>query len=241
MITLGPLLFAVALAALGLQQCVYADFIQGPFIAPDWVPWRTLLALASGAALAGAGVAFAAGKRIRPAATLLAIVLALEVIFFHLPTPAAILNDGIARTRALEALVMFATALMLAGGGSLAGRLLIGLPMAVFGVQHYMYARFVAAEVPKWIPGPFAWTYIAGVAFIVAAAAIVFDWKRRLAATWLGVMFALWVIVLHTPRVIASPHNPNELNSALVALAMCGASWTLAVRSGDAARARRGI
>ena len=238
MITLGPLLFAVALAALGLQQCVYADFVQGPLIAPGWLPWRMPLALASGAALAGGGVAIAAGKRIRPAATLVAIVLALIVIGFHLATPAAILNDGIARTRALEALVMLGTALMLAGGGSTVGRLLIGLPMAVFGVQHFMYAPFVAAVIPGWIPAPLAWTYFTGIAFIAAGAAIVFDWKPRLAATWLGVMFAVWVIVLHTPRVIAAPHNPNELNSALVALAMCGASWTLVVRSGDVGHRR---
>jgi len=192
----GPVAFAAAMAALGVQQCVYANFVPGPLMAPDWLPWRTLLAVASGAALAGGGAAIAAGKRVRPAATVVTIVLALIVIFFHLPTPAAILYDGIARTRALEALVMFATALMLAGGGPLTGRWLTGIPMAVFGVQHFMYARFVVTEIPRWIPGPLAWTYITGIAFIAAAAAIVVDRNARLAATWLGVMFGLWVIGL---------------------------------------------
>ena len=44
----------------------------------------------------------------------------------------------------------------------------------------------------------------------------------------LGLMFFLWVILLHSPRVAASPRNQNEWNSFLVALAICGASWILA-------------
>jgi hypothetical protein len=49
-----------------------------------------------------------------------------------------------------------------------------------------------------------------------------------LAATLSGLMFFLWVISLHLPRVAAAVHNGDEWTSAFVALAMCGGSWVLA-------------
>jgi uncharacterized membrane protein YphA (DoxX/SURF4 family) len=50
----------------------------------------------------------------------------------------------------------------------------------------------------------------------------------RMAATWLGIMFLLWFIVLHVPRSIAACHNGDEWNSAFVALAFGGASFIVA-------------
>jgi len=44
-------------------------------------------------------------------------------------------------------------------------------------------------------------------------------------------MFFLWVISLHAPRVIASPHNADELISLFVALAFSGTSFLLAAYS----------
>jgi hypothetical protein len=41
-------------------------------------------------------------------------------------------------------------------------------------------------------------------------------------------MFFLWVVIVHAPRIAASPHNGNEWNSGLVALAICGAAWIVA-------------
>jgi uncharacterized membrane protein YphA (DoxX/SURF4 family) len=52
--------------------------------------------------------------------------------------------------------------------------------------------------------------------------------KAQLAAALLGLMFFLWFLLLHLPRVVARLDNGNEWNSALVALALCGGSWFLA-------------
>jgi uncharacterized membrane protein YphA (DoxX/SURF4 family) len=87
------------------------------------------------------------------------------------------------------------------------GRLLFALPLIIFGIQHfmYMYARYVATLVPSSIPGPLFWAVFVGIAFLVSAISIVTLIKGRLAATWLGIMFLLWVMILHLPRVTASP------------------------------------
>jgi hypothetical protein len=41
-------------------------------------------------------------------------------------------------------------------------------------------------------------------------------------------MFLLWVVVLHAPRVAASPHNGDEWSSLFVALALGGGALILA-------------
>jgi hypothetical protein len=72
------------------------------------------------------------------------------------------------------------------------------------------------------------WVYLTGVGMIVAGLCIALKKLGGLAAAWLGIMFLLWVIVLHGPRVAAQPRNADELSSLLVALAMGGASFVVA-------------
>jgi hypothetical protein len=67
-----------------------------------------------------------------------------------------------------------------------------------------------------------------GVAFFAAALSIVTGKKINVAATLLGTMFLLWVIILHMPRVAAAPGNGTEWTSEFVALAFGGASFLMA-------------
>jgi uncharacterized membrane protein YphA (DoxX/SURF4 family) len=115
-------------------------------------------------------------------------------------------------------------------GGSLfeVGRFLFAISLLVFGIQHLMYGAFVATLIPKWIPGHLFWAYFVGGAFIAAALAIVSGKLAPLAATLLGTMFFLWVVMLHAPRVVGALHNANEWTSLFVALAMSGGSWIVA-------------
>jgi uncharacterized membrane protein len=44
----------------------------------------------------------------------------------------------------------------------------------------------------------------------------------------LGVMFFLFVVLLHIPRIVGNSSDGNEWTSGFVALAMCGGAWILA-------------
>jgi hypothetical protein len=110
------------------------------------------------------------------------------------------------------------------------GRVLFAVSLVVFGVQHFLYARFIATLVPSWILGHLFWAYFVGIAFVAAALSLATQIKIGLAATWLGIMFLLWVLVLHLPRVAAALHNGNEWTSLFVALAMSGGAFMLAGR-----------
>ncbi len=96
--------------------------------------------------------------------------------------------------------------------------------MIFCGIEHFVYADFVATLVPSWIPGSMFWTFIAGIALIGAGAAIILRIKIRFVSTLTGIMIFLWFLVLHIPRAIADPtgHNGNECVSVFEALCFAG-------------------
>lgn len=225
----GSLFFCTAVVFLGIQQVAYGDFIQGVFIAPSWLPWRAFWAYLSGAALIVTSLGLGSIEERRVATISLATILLLMFLLFHVTAPLAILHDGIARTRAFETLAMGAMVLALLDAPlPTVGRLLFAVTLVVFGIQHFMYAGFVAAVVPSWIPWPLAWAYITGVAMIAAGMSLATGVQARMAALLLGLMFFLWVVLLHVPRLAAHLREEKEWNSAAVALAMCGAAWMFA-------------
>jgi uncharacterized membrane protein YphA (DoxX/SURF4 family) len=108
------------------------------------------------------------------------------------------------------------------------GRIFVAVSLVVFGVQHFIYGGFVATLVPAFMPGRLFWAYFVGVAFVAAAIGIFTRMLARPAATLLGVMFFLFVVLLHIPRIAGKSSDGNEWTSGFVALAMCGGAWILA-------------
>jgi uncharacterized membrane protein YphA (DoxX/SURF4 family) len=239
LITPGRLLFAVAMIAFGIQHLIFA--VTGAGLGPPWTPEYHLLAYFIGAGLIAASVGLAAGWQVRCAAIVVALIALVRVVICYAHRLAATPRDPGPWTSSFELLAMGGAGLVLAAtfanrgtrsgrGGALleSGRFLFAISLLVFGIQHLMYGAFVATLIPKWIPGHLFWAYFVGVAFIAAALAIVSGKLAPLAATLLGIMFLLWVVTLHAPRVVAALHNPNEWTSMFVALAMSGGAWIVA-------------
>src|SRR5438093_11364554 len=97
------------------------------------------------------------------------------------------------------------------------GRILVAISLIVFGVQHFMYGGFVAGLVPAFMPGRLFWAYFIGAAFIAAAAGILNKMLARPAATLLGVMFFLFVLLLHIPTIYLHSRYGNECTSGVFA------------------------
>src|SRR5688572_909840 len=92
------------------------------------------------------------------------------------------------------------------------GRYFLALPMLVFGIQHFLYAEFIVHLVPTWMPGRLVWTYFAGAALFASGLGIIINVLPRLAATLLGLMISIWVVVLHIPRVFQFPGDSEFIN-----------------------------
>jgi uncharacterized membrane protein len=227
----GRYFFALSMIAFGIQNLMYKGFVKGLELTPEWLPAHTFWAYLMGAVLIAGGAGIALKKHDRLGAAMLTLLYFSSVIFLRLPRAALAISDIGERTLLLEPLAIGCGAWMLAWR-SAKPRILFGISMIVFGIDHFQILRFIARLIPSWLPSPMFWAIFTGAAFIAAGLSIVTRWQIRLGATLLGLMLFSWVILLHAPRVARSLHdslhNPDEWNSLFVALALCGVSWVIA-------------
>jgi hypothetical protein len=110
------------------------------------------------------------------------------------------------------------------------GYILFSVPILCFGLVHFLHAKDVADYVPSWVPYRLFWAYFAGTALLGSGLAIILKIKIRLIAALLGAMLFTWFIILHIPRVIASPvaYLGSEVTSAFLALAYSGIAFVIA-------------
>jgi len=109
------------------------------------------------------------------------------------------------------------------------GRLFFGIPMAVFGSEHFTITADIASLVPRWIPAHTFWVYLVGLAFICAALSITVLVKARLAAALVGMTFLIFVCVMDLPGTLAHPGNRFFWALALRQLAFSGGAFAFAM------------
>ena len=230
---------------MGVQSFIDSDTVIGLEPIPAWVPGRLLIAYLAVVILVASAVLIVLGKRARLAAITVGTLLFLWVAVLHIPKLASNLSSGNEWTCLFETLELGAAAWVLAGmlGDGLdleslssgsrdrmveAGRFCFAISFPVFGVLHFIYRGYVSSVIPSWIPGHMFWAYFTGVAHIAAGVGILSKVKARLAATCLAIMFALWVLIEHSPRVAADPGFKPGWTSLFIALATCGGAWIVA-------------
>lgn len=108
------------------------------------------------------------------------------------------------------------------------GPVFLAASIGVFGAEHLAGPKILMQVVPAWMPGRLFWAYFVGAALMAAAASNVLRMYVRLSATLLGVMFFLFVLMIHVPGVVANPTNRIVWTVALRDLAFAGGAWALA-------------
>lgn len=248
--TLGRLFFAISIAAFGIQQLVTGGFVRLVPPLPTWIPSPGLWARLAGLVLVILGLALlGTGRKARWAAAFLGSLILLLFLFLDLPLALKNPLVGFLWTNPAKALAMLGGVIILAGAlpeedSGLArllrklmplGLLFLGGFLILGGIQHFVYADFVARLVPSWIPGTRFWVYLTGIALIAGGVGILLPKTQRLAATMSGIMIFLWVLLLHVPRAVADLYDAGETSGVFEALALSGAAFMLADR-GRAAR-----
>jgi hypothetical protein len=240
-VTKGQLLFGIAVVALGIENLFCAHFgLTDPGV--PWFPVNPFFGYINGIALSAAGLSIAAKLHSRLTAMLLGYLFLGYVLFLELPLVVAHPGDWTVYGVLFEALALGASAWTLAqtlprassrwesvlGKVTVSGPYLFAVSLIVFGSIHFVVTRFIASLIPAWIPGSLFWAYLTGTALIAAGISIAIRRLEQWAGFLLGVMFLLWVALLHSPRVAADLHNADEWSSAFIALGMCGGSWMVA-------------
>ena len=240
----GRLLFAATIAGFGVQHVLAATV--GPALAqgPPWVPGSAVWSFLFGATLIGTAIGIAGERRTAVAAAALGAILLAYDLAPYLPGIAANVRNGANWTPASKILAMSGVAFAITGSADrekrtlrwprvadrLAdiGRFVFAVAVFIWGAQHFIYAQLTASIVPAWMPWRLLWAILVGIAFIAASLAFAFAVEPRAAGILLGVLFFVIVLLVHAPRVSATPMSGREWTSALSALSMCGASFAIA-------------
>lgn len=143
-------------------------------------------------------------------------------------------------TSAGKALVFAGGALAVSGwrpGWSIPiGRCTLGLFLLIGGVQHFLFAKFVASLIPAWFPGNATfWTYFAAVALICGGIGLLIPHTARLAALWSGIMVFSWFWIVHIPRVTV---GMSDQIAVFEALAVSGIAFLLSGQLAESAQSK---
>ena len=246
---IGRIFYGSAIAETGLQTIYYHDFPY--WLLPpkhSWIPGLVPVAYISGALLIVAGACIVFEKKPRSVALLLGAVLLLIFCFCYIPYQfmAASRYLHLLQWENAEKELAFASGAFVIAGCYLGknenpftrffgkliplGSISFAITMISFGILHFLYAKDVAEYVTPWIPYHLFWTYLAGTALIGSGLAIILKIRVGLIAALLGIMLFSWFILLHIPRVIASPvaYLGSEVTSAFLALAYSGIAFVIA-------------
>ncbi|HHJ51023.1 MAG TPA: DoxX family protein [Phaeodactylibacter sp.] len=102
------------------------------------------------------------------------------------------------------------------------GRYLYALPMAIFGLFHFMNANDMAGMVP--LPGGVFWVYLTGAGLLAAAISILIGKWDKLGTALLGLMLIIFALSIHLKGVMDSS-SEDAMVMMLKDLALAGAAW----------------
>jgi hypothetical protein len=247
-LNLGRSVFGISIAALGLQH-FFIDhvIVSRPFPGSFLGALFQFVGLFYDIGLITLGSAILFTYRIKAAAFGLGLLIFGWALFRHLPLVIANFADP----GEINSLFM---ALAISGGSfiisnsiqpdsyfyrlyplvdqkrvKLVGSSFYGISVFVFGIQHILYASFIASLIPGWIPGNHFWAYTTGIALIGSGASIVLGWKSKYSASCVGAMIFLWIPLVHFPRIHSNPGNHYEWTSFLQASIIATSAFVLYV------------
>jgi hypothetical protein len=87
------------------------------------------------------------------------------------------------------------------------GRACAASGLACFGAEHMVNIIPFSPMVPRWLPFHAFWVVFFGLALFASALSLVLNRSVRLSAILTAVMFMIFVLTLHVPEAIVSPHD----------------------------------
>lgn len=238
LIKTGKIFIVLGIIGIGIEHFIFQDFIIGR--APAWpesISGKLIWAYLSGILIIGAGVSILTGIKARAFSVLAVLLIFGWALLRHIPvvSSASLLSGE--WTSAGKALVFLGGFLAL---GSLTPkvsgqnpsllwswighekvmltlcRVFLGIFLILTGIQHFMYAEFVASLIPSWFPGnSLFWTYFAGVVLILGGIGLFITKTAPIAAILTGIMLFSWFWIVHIPRVFVSVSDSIAVFEAL--------------------------
>jgi hypothetical protein len=174
--------------------------------------------------LIAAALSIATTIQVRWSGLLFGIMMFLFVAMIHFPGALASHGDRIVWTIVFRETsfggggwVLAGTALSGGQGKSRlisVGRVLIAITAMVFGVLHFLHPLGLPGvplekEMPAWIPARALIDYVTGAMLVIAGAGMLANKKTRMAATYLGALIVVEVLVIYGPVLVLALLDPS--------------------------------
>ena len=222
LIALGPIFYALPLAAFGADHFVFRDSIVNAV--PSFMPAPMLWVYLVGACLIAAALAIALEQQVGLVALLLTLMFAIFEATIHIPNLFREPSSRFVWAVAARDFTFLGGALSLAITQNVAwprnrvrlltaaARYCIAIPVTFFGVEQILHPEHVPAvpliaTTPGWMPGHTLWGYVTGAVFVLAGLCMVGNLQTRRAAYWVGGMTLFVVLVVYLPITIANLGN----------------------------------
>jgi len=247
--------FGISVVALGIQHFILdntagtkpppTSLLHSSFLVIGFLYKTGLIALAT---------AIVFNYKIKSAALGLGLLIFVWTLFRHFPLVIANITDPAELNSMFMAVAVSGSSFIIGGSiqhGTLSypnifvinqyvvnvfANAFYGVAMVVFGIQHIVYAPFIASLIPAWIPEGHFLSYGTGLALIAAGISIASEWKSKSSSLWLGMMISLWIVLVHIPRLTINPSDNYEWASLFQALIIAAAAFVL--RDNLSAKAR---
>lgn len=243
----GRLFFAIGMIALAILSLISHDFIIGrPPAWPEGIPAKSVWSYLSEVIVIISGIAILLHNKGRLAALAIGFVILLfSFVLRYLPALATSTWEGILwNINAYKTLALAGGAFVVAESFSAesglpaissainnklaaAGILFLSLFLIIAGCSHIKFSQFIIGFIPSYIPFHAFWTYFTAIALLAGGIGILIPQTRKVAALWSGVMIFGWFLLLHIPRLIATPDDPSDRMGICESLVISGVLFVL--------------
>jgi len=239
--SVGHLVFAVTMVALGILGLIKVDF------APVWEPLpKSIPALAYVCAFISlvCGIGLLWQRATAAASRVLLIFLLLWLLLLRVPgillSPTldfwwSACKIAVMAAGAWVLYVWFAAewdrrrlGFVTGESGLRIARVLYGLALIPFGLAHFLYLNHTAELVPGWLPWHPFWAYFTGCAFVAAGISVIMGVYARLTAALSAFEIGMFLLLVWVPVVAGGSKDAFQWSETVVSWALLAGAWVVA-------------